>query len=77
MKCEIDRLNNESNKCKNKLDECNNKINLLNTQIIEIEKDNNRIDELLLKEKLKITDNIEENRVNISNQIQLISFGIK
>lgn len=74
MKCEIDRLNNESNKCKNKLDECNNKINLLNTQIIEIEKDNNRIDELLLKEKLKITDNIEENRVNISNQIQLISF---
>lgn len=73
MKCEIDRLNNESNKCKNKLDECNNKINLLNTQIIEIEKDNNRIDELLLKEKLKITDNIEENRVNISNQIQLIS----
>lgn len=74
MKCEIDRLNNESNKCKNKLDECNNKINQLNTQIIEIEKDNNRIDELLLKEKLKITDNIEENRVNISNQIQLISF---
>lgn len=73
MKCEIDRLNNESNKCKNKLDECNNKINQLNTQIIEIEKDNNRIDELLLKEKLKITDNIEENRVNISNQIQLIS----
>lgn len=74
MKCEIDTLNNESNKCKNKLDECNNKINQLNTQIIEIEKDNNRIDELLLKEKLKITDNIEENRVNISNQIQLISF---
>lgn len=74
MKCEIDTLNNESNKCKNKLDECNNKINQLNTQIIEIEKDNSRIDELLLKEKLKITDNIEENRVNISNQIQLISF---